>query len=149
MSDEGLTRRSALTAAGVVAVGGVAGYAAGRNTDAADPPGVSSVSNNGGYGPPSGGGGKVLAKFADIPDGGGVIVDGIVITRSGSDVHAFSAKCTHQGCLVNKVSGGTIDCPCHGSRFDAATGKVVGGPAPSPLPAVQVTVDANGEVVSA
>jgi Rieske Fe-S protein len=149
MSDDGLSRRSALTGAGVIVIGGVAGYAAGRNTDAADPPGISSVSNNGGYGPAPSGGGKVLAKLTDIPDGGGVVVDNIVITRTGSDVHAFSATCTHQGCLVNKVSGGTIDCPCHGSRFDAATGKVVGGPAPSPLPAVQVTVNANGEVVGA
>jgi Rieske Fe-S protein len=56
--------------------------------------------------------------------------------------------CTHQGCKVDKVSGGRIDCPCHGSQFDASTGKVVGGPAPTPLPAVQVTVR-DGEVFSA
>jgi Rieske Fe-S protein len=135
-----VTRRSALTAAGVVVAGGVAGYVTGRNTDAAD--------NKSGTSSPYGkrpAGGQSLAKLADIPDGGGVIRHDVVITRSGSDVHAFSAVCTHQGCLVNKVTDGKISCPCHGSVFDAATGKVVGGPAPAPLPPVDVTVR-NGEV---
>jgi Rieske Fe-S protein len=74
-----------------------------------------------------------------------VIVGNVVVTKSGSQVHAFSSTCTHQGCQVNKVSGGRIDCPCHGSVFDASTGAVVAGPAPSPLPPVAVTVR-NGEV---
>jgi Rieske Fe-S protein len=62
-------------------------------------------------------------------------------------VHAFSAICTHQGCPVNLVRNGTIDCPCHGSQFDAISGKVVHGPATSPLPRIQVVVRA-GEVYS-
>jgi Rieske Fe-S protein len=149
MSDDGVTRRSALTAAGIVVVGGVGGYVAGRNTDAAEgPPSASGPVNNGYGAAATGGAGQALATLADIPDGGGVIVGKIVITRTGSDVHAFSSVCTHQGCRVNKVTDGTIDCPCHGSRFDASTGKVVGGPAPSPLPAVQVTVR-DGQVFSA
>ncbi|MDT4924572.1 MAG: hypothetical protein QOG01_2285 [Pseudonocardiales bacterium] len=149
MSDNGVTRRSALTAAGVAVAGGVVGYVAGRNTDAADPP-VAAAAAAGNYGPAPGGAGQALAKLADIPDGGGVIIadPAVVITRSGSDVRAFSSVCTHQGCKVDKVSGGRIDCPCHGSQFDASTGKVVGGPAPTPLPAVQVTVR-DGEVFSA
>jgi Rieske Fe-S protein len=76
-----------------------------------------------------------------------VIKGDVVLTRSGSTVHGFSATCTHQGCTVNQVSDGTIDCPCHGSKFDAATGAVVTGPAPAPLPPVRVTVR-NGEVFS-
>ena len=96
------------------------------------------------------GAGKALATVADIPDGGGLILSqpAVVVTRSGAQVHAFSSVCTHQGCRVDKVSNGTIDCPCHGSVFDAATGKVLAGPAPSPLPAVAVTVR-DGQVFSA
>ena len=61
---------------------------------------------------------------------------------------AFSAVCTHQGCTVAKVEGGTIDCPCHGSKFHIADGSVAAGPAPSPLPAQKITV-AGGEVTLA
>jgi Rieske Fe-S protein len=76
-----------------------------------------------------------------------VIAGGLVITRSGSTVRAFSSTCPHQGCQVNKVSDGKIDCPCHGSVFDARTGAVLAGPAPSGLPPRPVTVR-NGEVFS-
>jgi Rieske Fe-S protein len=137
-----VTRRSALTAAGAVVAGGVVGYVTGRNTDAAHA--SSATSNPYGKAPVAG---RALAKVDDIPDGGGLVTGDVVITRSGTDVHAFSAICTHQGCTVNKIAGGTIDCPCHGSKFDAATGQVVAGPAPSPLAPVQVIVK-NGEVFS-
>lgn len=46
----------------------------------------------------------------------------------------------HQGCRVSSVIGGTIDCACHGSRFNAQTGAVVQGPATRALPVVPVTV---------
>jgi Rieske Fe-S protein len=84
-----------------------------------------------------------LTSVSKVPAGGGVILadQKIVITKdSGGTIHAFSAVCTHQGCTVGSVSGGVIKCPCHGSRYDASTGKNIGGPAPSPLPAVAVTV---------
>ena len=42
---------------------------------------------------------------------------------------AFSATCTHQGCTVNEVAGGTINCPCHGSKFAVADGAPTAGPA--------------------
>ena len=148
MSDEGISRRTALGAAGVVAAGAVAGYVAGRNTDAAKA--LSPATSGGGYGTPGSPGGNAnhpLAAVADIPDGGGVIVGNVVVTRTGSQVRAFSAVCTHQGCQVNKVSDGKIDCPCHGSVFSASTGAVVAGPAPSPLPPVAISVR-NGEVFS-
>jgi Rieske Fe-S protein len=90
----------------------------------------------------------LLTPVSDVPRGGGIVIGSkkVVVTRDATgNVNAFSAVCTHQGCLVNKVSGGTIDCPCHGSKFNARTGAVVAGPAPTQLPAVPVTVK-NGNV---
>nr|WTB29786.1 Rieske (2Fe-2S) protein [Streptomyces sp. NBC_00830] len=88
-------------------------------------------------------GGNALAKTADIPEGGGKIFadEGVVVTQpKAGEFKAFSSKCTHQGCAVSSVSDGTINCPCHGSKFDAATGDVTGGPATEPLPAATITV---------
>lgn len=139
-----VTRRSALTGAAALAVGAVAGFAYGRSSDARKSP-----SSGGGYdheaGGPSSVAAKPLAPLAKVPDGGGLITSGVVLTRSGNAVKAFSSTCTHLGCTVNKVSDGKIFCPCHGSVFDAATGAVVQGPASSPLPSVPVTVR-DGEV---
>jgi Rieske Fe-S protein len=97
------------------------------------------------YGAPAGRAGGRLTTLDSVPAGSGLVLDGIVLTRSaGGDVHAFSAVCTHQGCTVG-VSDAGIACPCHGSRFDPATGAVVHGPATRPLPPVGVVVR-NGEV---
>jgi Rieske Fe-S protein len=65
----------------------------------------------------------------------------VVLTQpSAGVIKAFSAVCTHQGCLVDGVSGGTINCPCHGSSFKVADGSVAAGPAKRSLPSVSVTV---------
>ncbi|WP_299536356.1 Rieske (2Fe-2S) protein [uncultured Streptomyces sp.] len=61
---------------------------------------------------------------------------------------AFSAQCTHAGCVLTKVEGTEGHCPCHGSIFDATTGKVIQGPATVPLPAVPVSADASGNLVA-
>ena len=87
--------------------------------------------------------GTVLGVTSDIPVGGGAIYTAakVVVTQPASGQYkAFSAVCTHVGCLVNKVTSGTIDCPCHGSEFKITNGAVVAGPAPSPLPARQIKI---------
>ncbi|MBY8882337.1 Rieske (2Fe-2S) protein [Actinacidiphila acidipaludis] len=94
----------------------------------------------------SGGGG--LAKTSEIPVGGGKVFadQKVVVTQpTAGQFKAFSAVCTHQGCTVASVSGGTINCPCHGSRFHVADGSVANGPAQAPLPSKQVRV-AGGEI---
>jgi Rieske Fe-S protein len=93
--------------------------------------------------------GTVLGATSDIPVGGGAIYSTakIVVTQPASGQYkAFSAVCTHVGCLVNKVTSGTIDCPCHGSEFKITDGAVVAGPAPSPLPARQIKI-VDGQVI--
>ena len=85
----------------------------------------------------------VLASTAEIPVGGGKILTDkkIVITQpQAGSFHAFTAICTHLGCIVNTVSGGTINCPCHGSKYSIVNGSVVNGPAPLPLAAVSIKV---------
>jgi Rieske Fe-S protein len=44
------------------------------------------------------------------------------------------------GCIVNSVADGTIDCPCHGSKYSIKDGSVVNGPATRPLAPVAITV---------
>ncbi|MEU1814502.1 Rieske (2Fe-2S) protein [Streptomyces roseifaciens] len=126
----GSTRRSVVAAAG----------AAGLVT-------VLAACGGGGDGGKDEGGGRTaggeLAKAADIPEGGGKVFPDrkVVVTQPvKGEFKAFSAVCTHQGCVVKDVSGGTINCPCHGSRFRIADGSVQGGPAQGPLPEEQVSV---------
>lgn len=93
--------------------------------------------------------GTVLGAASDVPVGGGAIYTAakVVVTQPASGQYkAFSAVCTHVGCLVNKVTSGTIDCPCHGSEFKITDGAVVAGPAPSPLPARQIKI-VDGQVI--
>lgn len=103
----------------------------------------------GGAGPTTGkapAGPPPLARVGDIPVGGGKIFEDekVVITQpEAGTIKAFSVTCTHQGCAVTQVAGGTINCPCHGSKFDVADGSVTAGPASSPLPAVNVKVDGD------
>ena len=70
----------------------------------------------------------------------------VVVTQpEAGTIVAFSSICTHQGCEVSTVADGTINCPCHGSKFAIADGSVAGGPAKKPLPPVAVNV--TGDVI--
>ncbi|CAA0128350.1 Cytochrome b6-f complex iron-sulfur subunit [Mycolicibacterium vanbaalenii] len=87
-----------------------------------------------------------LTATADVPVGSGVIVGETIITQpEAGDFKAFSAVCTHSGCLINEVAGGTINCPCHGSKF-SLDGAVVNGPAARPLTEETITVQGDSIV---
>jgi arsenite oxidase small subunit len=61
-------------------------------------------------------------------------------------VVAYSAVCTHLGCVV-AVKDGRFVCPCHASMFDpAAGGRCYQGPASTALPRVRLMVDGDGAV---
>ncbi|MFF3342494.1 Rieske (2Fe-2S) protein [Streptomyces flavidovirens] len=136
----------------VVAAVGAAGVAAALTacggSDSDSPYGTAAEKPAGGASEPGSGGdaGAVLAKTADIPEGGGkVFADkGLVVTQpTAGQFKAFSSKCTHQGCAVKDVANGMINCPCHGSMFDATDGSVKAGPATTPLPATAIKVEGD------
>jgi Rieske Fe-S protein len=93
---------------------------------------------------------QVLGKAIDIPVNGGVVYKDqkIVVTQPvEGEFKGYSAVCTHQGCVVNEVAAGTINCDCHGSKF-GLDGSVTTGPATQPLPPVEVSVNESGDVVA-
>lgn len=143
----GISRRPVLfaglaTAATVV----VAGCSSSDGTPSADPSEDPSASSDGGSG------GGPIVDVSAVPVGGAVAakgVDGkpiIVAQPKKGDIVAFTAICTHKGCTV-APSGVQLKCPCHGSVYDAFTGKNVSGPAPAPLASVPVSVS-GGQVIS-
>ena len=79
-----------------------------------------------------------------IPVGGGTVfaAQQVVVTQPAPhQFRAFSAICTHAGCEVSGVGGGTINCACHGSAFRITDGSVANGPARRPLPTKQISTD--------
>ena len=90
--------------------------------------------------------GQELATTADIPVGGGRIFkdEQVVVTQpKEGEFKAFTSICTHQRCPVANVEGGTINCTCHGSKFDITDGSVANPPAARPLAEKKITVTGN------
>jgi len=139
------SRRNVLIGAGAVGAAAVAGLAAcGTSGGGSDASGGTPAAGS------SAASGTNLTKTADIPVGGGKIFDAqqVVVTQpTAGAFKAFSAVCTHQGCLVTEVKNGLIICPCHGSQYSITDGAVkqAAESGQKPLPAKQVTV-ANGEI---
>ncbi|WP_187369631.1 ubiquinol-cytochrome c reductase iron-sulfur subunit [Fodinicola acaciae] len=156
MSDFEFSRRR-MIAGTALAVGSSAVLTAcgGGTTTPSSPPTTGGAPEPTGAANSSGGGsggGQALAKLSDIPVGQAISTktpDGrtvIVAQPTAGTAVAFSATCTHMGCTVAPV-GKQLNCPCHGSQFDATTGKVLQGPAARPLSTVDVHV-ADGNVVA-
>ncbi|MEU4212918.1 Rieske (2Fe-2S) protein [Streptomyces sp. NPDC026206] len=150
----GATRRTVVAtagAAGLAAVLAACGSSDGEKSPDASRPAAPATEGTGTAGTTAGasgqpGGGEALARTADIPVGGGKVFPDrkVVVTQPAKgEFKAFSAVCTHQGCLVKEVANGTIDCPCHGSKFSATDGSVRNGPARKPLPPERVSVSGD------
>ena len=146
------SRRAVLAAAAgsacAAALAGCTTYNANNGGVNGPPPAPSSSSGGGGTGSSSGAA-DVLASTSDIPVDGGKVLSAkqIVITQPAAGTFkAFTAVCTHQGCIVASVTGGTINCPCHGSKFSIKDGSVVNGPATSPLAPVAIEVEGTSIV---
>lgn len=165
------TRRAVLAGASLAGVSALAACSASSTTTAAAGGGTSSSTaaasgSSGGGGNPGGpqmtaggspttsgagggsgtGSGTVLGATTAIPVGSGKVftAEKVVVTQpTAGHYQGFSAICTHMHCIVDRVANGTIDCPCHGSRYSITDGSVVAGPAPSPLPAQPITVSGN------
>lgn len=134
----GNTRRGMLAGAGLV---GLAGLAAACGSGEAEGGGDGGSATTGGVG-----GGRVLAQTDEIPVGGGKIFkdEKIVVTQPAhGEFKAFSAVCTHAGCTVGSISGGTINCPCHGSKFKIADASPAAGPAKEALAAKEIKVEGD------
>jgi Rieske Fe-S protein len=149
-----IERRTVLQAGGLLAVGGlVAACSSGGTESAVASEGAAASSAPAGSAPASAaaGGGGGVAQVSDVPVGGGLVLDdpAVVITQpTEGDIKAFTAICTHQGCLVSEVVDNEIICPCHGSRFSAVDGAVTNGPATTGLAAAGVAVEGGSVVLT-
>lgn len=96
--------------------------------------------------PPDG----ALVAVEEVAVGSGVVVDDILVVQPAKGTfRAYDAECPHQGIMVDPPdSSGIITCPGHLSRFRAADGSRVNGPAPRGLKKINIKV-LNGYVVAA
>jgi len=136
-----LSRRSVITNGGVAALAVGTALALSACSSA---PGDEPADSTGGLAP-----GTVLISLDELAVGStaSVKVDGVgvLLNRTGENaVVAFSSVCTHQGCAVDA----DFTCPCHGSRYDPVSGENLAGPAPRPLPAIDVAVRDDSVVIA-
>ena len=153
MTTSRITRRQTLAGAAVVGVGVPLLAACGEDGGSAveptgDPTRASTPSPSAGpsekasteaEAPPA----DALTTTGKVPEGGGTVFsdEKVVVTQpTAGEFSCFTAICTHSGCVVSSVDGGTINCMCHGSKFSIADGSVVNGPATSGLSKVPISV---------
>jgi Rieske Fe-S protein len=98
--------------------------------------------------------GSGSTPLADIPDGGGLVVDNpaggkALLVRTGQEVKAYNAACTHMGSIVGVPKDGVSTCPNHGSKFNVGdSGEVAKGPATKPLRTLEVQVKGDQVVLA-
>jgi len=119
--------------------------------DTTTPAGGDGTTPSGGDATTAGDSADVLVAAGDVEVGGGVILPDqtIVVTQpEAGTFEGFSSICTHMGCPVSSISGGTINCNCHGSQYSIIDGSVQAGPAPAALPRKPVKEE-GGNIVLA
>jgi cytochrome b6-f complex iron-sulfur subunit len=95
-----------------------------------------------------------VGKTVDFPVGQGKVVPVndkpvIVVNTAQGGLKAYSAICTHLGCIVAwDQPRQFILCPCHDGRFNPINGAVISGPPPTPLPAVPIIVEGDAVYVT-
>ena len=138
-------RRAVLTGIGAV---GLTGFLAACGND--DPSSTPSAGAAGTASTPSAGAATAepsastsgpLTATADVPVGGGVVVNGVLIVQPESGTFkAYDAACPHQGVQLGAPKNDVITCPAHQSKFKADDGSRISGPAPHGLTEIAVTV---------
>lgn len=145
MNTTSASRRAVLAAAGAtplaLSLAACGGSGGGASPDTGEEPTMGETGKPGEQAEPDDAG--ALAQTSEIPQGGGKVLESekVVVTQpAAGEFKAYSAVCRHQGCLVSSVSDGTINCACHGSRYDIQDGSVTRGPATRALPEVDISV---------
>ncbi len=152
-----MERRAVLTSGAVIAGVGIAAVtlaACGDNSgstgaaaSAASPAGSAPASSSG-----TASSGTQIATTADLPVGSVFAFQdpqggpAFLLQPAAGTFLAYSGICTHNGCTVGyDESAAEFACPCHGARFEVATGEPVQGPAQQPLAKIAV-VEAGGVI---
>jgi nitrite reductase/ring-hydroxylating ferredoxin subunit/uncharacterized membrane protein len=71
----------------------------------------------------------------------------VLLVRLDGQLHALHDRCSHRGCGLStgEVEGGSVTCPCHGSRFRLRDGSIERGPATAPQPVFE-TRESGGRI---
>ena len=160
MTDSPVTRRRVIAGVGTAALAaGLVACASGPDATAGTTPAVDPIATEAATGAASPAStaaamsnSTIIARVADVPVGTAFQFTnptdgnpGYVVQPSAGTFLAYSAVCTHQGCIVNPEGAGFL-CPCHGAQYDAS-GNVTGGPAPQPLATIAVKVEGTNIVL--
>ena len=103
-----------------------------------------------------------IANNSEVPTGASLLFTyptserpAVLIHLPSGDFVAYDAVCTHLGCQVHYDKEPTkgweskkdnLFCPCHGAVFDPASGEVVEGPPPRPMPMIKLEIDTTGDI---
>ena len=75
----------------------------------------------------------------------------VAVANVRGQLYAFDDTCMHRACSLAEgdLNGTTVECPCHGSRYDVTTGAVLRGPSPAPVRSRAVSVEGADLLVEA